>query len=68
MTVALDDVVADEPSEGASHKHIGGEVILAKNAGDGHAAGPGVEHDLSPARGVFFGEGRRGSEGNQRMG
>ena len=40
-----DDVVADEPTEGAADQHIGGEVILTKNAGEADASGPGVEQN-----------------------
>ena len=43
MTVALDDVVADEPSERAADQHVGGKVLLAKNAGEANAGGAGVE-------------------------
>ncbi len=60
MTVTLDDVVADEPTEGAADQHIGGKVILAHYASESDTGGPGVEQDLGPAGRVFFSERGRG--------
>ena len=56
MTVALDDIVSDEPSERAADEHIGGEVLLAKDSGDSHSRCRRVERKLGPAGGVFGGE------------
>ena len=64
----VDYVAADEPTGGAAHEDVGGEVLLSHESGEADAGGPGVDHDAGPGVGVFTGNAGCGGPGEHGMG
>src|ERR1039458_4842000 len=68
LVVLAIDVVAHQPSGGAAHQHIGGEMLLAEDARNAHASGDGVCAELDPGRRILPGDCSSGRPGQHAMG